>query len=56
MKVSLAVTHKQDLMVGARTSPGNPFDGHTLAQQLEQTTNLRQDLGIKPNQAVVDLG
>ena len=56
VKVSLAVTHKQGLMVGARAFPGNPFDGHTLAQQLEQTTNLLQDLGRKPKQAVVDLG
>ena len=56
VKVSLAVTLKQGLMVGARTFPGNPFDGHTLAQQLEQTTNLLQELGRKPNQAIVDLG
>lgn len=56
VKVSLAVTHKQGLMVGARTFPGNPFDGHTLAQQLEQTTNLLQDLGRTPKQAIVDLG
>jgi IS5 family transposase len=56
VKVSLAVTHKQGLMVGARTFPGNPFDGHTLAQQLEQTSNLLQDLGRKPKQANVDLG
>jgi len=56
VKVSLAVTHKQGLMVGARTFPGNPFDGHTLAQQLEQTNNLLQDLGRQPRQAIVDLG
>jgi IS5 family transposase len=56
VKVSLAVTHKQGLMVGARSFPGNPFDGHTLAQQLEQTSNLLQDLGCKPKQAIVDLG
>ena len=43
-------------MVGARAFPGNPFDGHTLAQQLEQTTNLLQDLGRAPKQAIVDLG
>ena len=43
VKASLAVTHKQALMVGARAFPGNPFDGHTLAQQLEQTTNLLQE-------------
>ena len=56
VKVSLAVTHKQGLIVGARSFPGNPFDGHTLAAQLEQTTTLLQDLGVKPVTAVVDLG
>lgn len=56
VKVSLAVTHRSGLMVGARTFPGNPYDGHTLAQQLEQTTTLLQDLGVKPMTAVVDLG
>ena len=56
VKVSLAVTHKQGLMVGARAFPGNPFDGHTLSAQLEQTTHLLQDLGRKPKQAIVDLG
>lgn len=56
VKVSLAVTHKQGLMVGARSFPGNPFDGHILSAQLEQTTNLLQDLGRKPTQAIVDLG
>ena len=56
MKVSLAVTHKQGLIVGARSFPGNPFDGFTLAAQLEHTTTLLQDLGVKPTTAVVDLG
>ena len=56
VKVSLAVTHKQGLMVGARSFPGNPYDGHILAAQLEQTTNLLQDLGRHPTQAIVDLG
>jgi transposase, IS5 family len=56
VKVSLAVTHKQGLVVGARSFPGNPYDGHTLAQQLEQTTTLLQDIGVKPVTAVVDLG
>jgi transposase, IS5 family len=55
VKVSLAVTHLRGLMVGARSFPGNPFDGHTLAAQLEQTTNLMQDLGRAPKQAIVDL-
>ena len=56
VKVSLVVTHKQGLMVGARSFPGNPFDGHILAAQLEQTTNLMQDLGRSPTQVIVDLG
>ena len=35
-------------MVGARSFPGNPFDGHTLAAQLEQTGALLQDIGVAP--------
>ena len=56
VKVSLVVTHKQGLMVGARSFPGNPYDGHVLSAQLEQTRNLLQDLGRSPKQAIVDLG
>ncbi|URI11646.1 IS5 family transposase [Aquincola tertiaricarbonis] len=56
VKVSLAVTHRQGLMVGARSFPGNPYDGHVLSAQLEQTTNLLQDTGRAPQQVIVDLG
>jgi len=56
VKSSLAVTHKQGLIVGARSFPGNPYDGHTLAEQLEQTRTLLQDLDVEPKTAVVDLG
>ena len=42
VKVSLAVTHKSGLMVGGRSFPGNPYGGHTLAEQLEQTNTLLQ--------------
>ena len=56
VKVSLAVTHARGLMVGARSFPGNPYDGHVLSAQLEQTTNLLQDIGRRPKQVVVDLG
>jgi transposase, IS5 family len=56
VKVSLAVTHQHGLMVGARSFPGNPYDGHTLAAQIEQTNNLLQDIGVKPTTAIVDLG
>jgi IS5 family transposase len=56
VKVSLAVAHKSGLIVGARSFPDNPFDGHTLSAQLEQTSTLLQDLGVTPKVAVVDLG
>ena len=56
VKVGVAVTHKRGLMVGARSFPGNPYDGHTLAEQLEQVTILIEDTGAKPRQVTVDLG
>lgn len=56
VKASIAVTHKSGLMVGARTFPGNPYDGHVLSEQLEQTTILLEDTGRAPKQVVVDLG
>jgi transposase, IS5 family len=56
VKVSLVVTHLRGLMVGARSFTGNPYDGHTLAAQLEQTRNLMQDVGRTPKQVIVDLG
>ena len=56
VKTSIAVTHKSGLMVGARTFPGNPYDGHVLNQQLEQTTILLEDTGKSPKQVIVDLG
>ena len=39
VKVSLAITEKQGLIIGARAFPGNPYDGHTLAEQLEQSSH-----------------
>ena len=56
VKVSVAVTHKQGLMVDARSFTGNPYDGHTLNEQLEQATILTENTGAKPKQVVVDLG
>lgn len=56
VKVGLAVTHQSGLMVGARSFPGNPYDGHTLAEQLEQVRNLCQDIGVQPKTVVEDLG
>jgi len=56
VKTSIAVTHKSGLIVGTRTFPGNPYDGHVLNQQLEQTTILLEDTGKSPRQVIVDLG
>jgi IS5 family transposase len=55
-KVGIAVTAKGNLIVGARAFTGAPFDSHTLHEQIEQTTILLQDSGIKPTTAMVDLG
>ena len=56
VKVSIAVTHKNGLMVGARSFPGNPYDGHILSAQLEQTSILLEDIARRPKEVVVDLG
>ena len=56
VKVGIAMTLKHNLIVGARAFTGNPYDGHTLREQLEQATTLMQDTGMKPTTAYVDLG
>jgi len=40
VKTSLATTHKEGFVVGIRACPGNPYDGHTLAEQLNQVERL----------------
>jgi IS5 family transposase len=40
VKTGLLVTHRHGLIAGARTFPGNPYDGHTLAEQLQQAEVL----------------
>lgn len=52
-KVSVAVTSRGGWMVGAQSYTGNPYDGHTLASQLEQVSNLT---GAKVSEAYVDMG
>ena len=53
-KVSVAVTSKQGVMVGTRSLTGNPRDGYTLAEQLEQVKILpdQQRRWLKRRQAV----
>ena len=55
-KVGIALTLKSNLIVGARSFEGNPYDGHTLYEQIEQSSILMQDTGMKPTSAYVDLG
>ena len=56
VKSAVVVAHQHGLMLGARTFPGNPYDGHILSAVLEQATILTQDVGLKIKHIVVDLG
>lgn len=53
VKVLVATTHKEGLVVGMQSLPGNPFDGHALHMALEQVKNLTQR---QPKEVFVDLG
>jgi IS5 family transposase len=53
VKVGIAITAKRGLIVGARSFPGNPYDGDTLAEHWEQTGILT---GVEPEMLIVDLG
>lgn len=53
VKVSLAVTHKEGFVVGIKTCPDNPYDGHTLDGQLDQVERLT---GKLPAMTFVDKG
>lgn len=53
VKVSIATTLNEWLVVGMRSMPGNPYDGHTLEEALEQVAILAER---KPTTAIVDKG
>ena len=53
VKVSVATTHREGLVIGMRSLPGNPYDGHTLHEALEQLEILTDH---RPKEAFVDLG
>jgi transposase, IS5 family len=53
VKVGITSTLKGNLILGARSFPNNPYDGHTLAEQLEQA-NILSNSSIKD--VYVDLG
>ncbi|MBC4018170.1 IS5 family transposase, partial [Siccirubricoccus deserti] len=56
-KVSIATTNAAapggQFVLGARALPGNPYDGHTLAEQIAQTERLT---GVEIERAYVDRG
>ena len=52
-KVSVATTHKEGFVVGMRSMPGNPYDGHKLREALEQVEILTD---TRPKRAFVDRG
>jgi IS5 family transposase len=57
VKVSLATTNAVapggQFVLGARALPGNPYDGHTLAEQIAQTGRIT---GVEIGRAYVDRG
>jgi IS5 family transposase len=40
VKVSIVTTLTEGLVLGARSTPGNPYGGHTLHEALEQASIL----------------
>jgi transposase, IS5 family len=52
-KVSVAVSSRGGWFVGAKSFTGNPYDGHTLAEQLKQVDSM---IGNKVSEVHVDMG
>jgi transposase, IS5 family len=52
-KVSVAATINEGFILGMRALPGNPYDGHTLSEALEQVEILTDR---RPSLAVADRG
>lgn len=53
VKVTVATTLKEGLVVGMRSLPGNPYDGHTLDEAIEQVGILANQ---RPRVVMVDKG
>jgi len=53
VKVSVATTLREGLVVGIRAMPGNPYDGHTLEEAIEQAEILS---GTRAHTVFVDKG
>lgn len=55
VKVSIATMLKEGLVVGMRSMPGHPYDGHTLAETLAQV-GILTGTDRPPATAIVDKG
>ena len=53
VKAGLVTSAKSNWILGTQVFPGNPYDGPTLQQALEQAERI---CGVAPKQACVDLG
>lgn len=53
VKVSVAVTNRDNFVVGMQALAGSPFDGHTLGKAIDQVTRLT---GTAPERCYVDKG
>ena len=51
VKASFAITNDTSYVVAARSYPGNPYDGHTLYDQLQQVETIT---GVKPTHCYVE--
>jgi IS5 family transposase len=52
-KASFVVTHKEGFILGSKALHGNPFDGHTLKEAIEQAEGLS---GTRIDKVFVDKG
>ena len=53
VKVGIVSTSKESFVIGAKSLPGNPYDGHTLEACIEQAERVS---GIQPKEAYTDRG
>ncbi len=52
-KVAVATTNREGFVVASKAFPGNPYDGHTLAQTNEQVVRVS---GVEPTRYYADKG
>lgn len=53
VKVGIVTTSRESFVLAAKSLPGNPYDGHTLQQCIDQATRVT---GIAPQEAYADRG